>query len=107
MSLKDEDASINAVMFRSNAVHLKFRLENGMKVIVRARVSSFPRTGQVQLYISEVIPDGAGTLNLAFEQLKAKLQAEGLFGQMYKKPIPRIRAKLLSSLHRPARRCAI
>ena len=94
MSLKDENASINAVMFRSNAMRLKFRLENGMKVIVRARVSSFPRTGQVQLYISEVIPDGAGTLNLAFEQLKAKLQAEGLFGQMYKKPIPRIPRKI-------------
>lgn len=94
MSLKDADASINAVMFRSDAMRLKFRLENGMKVIVRARVSSFPRTGQVQLYISEVIPDGAGALNLAFEQLKAKLQAEGLFDPMYKKPIPRMPRKI-------------
>ena len=94
MSLKDEGASINAVMFRSDAMRLKFRLENGMKVIVRARVSSFPRTGQVQLYISEVIPDGAGALNLAFEQLKAKLQAEGLFDPMYKKPIPRMPRKI-------------
>ena len=65
-----------------------------MKVIVRARVSSFPRTGQVQLYISEVIPDGAGALNLAFEQLKKKLQAEGLFDPMYKKPIPRMPRKI-------------
>lgn len=88
MTLKDEGASINAVMFRSDALRLKFRLENGMKVIVRARVSSFPRTGQVQLYISEVIPDGAGALNLAFEQLKRKLQAEGLFDPAHKKPIP-------------------
>ena len=88
MTLKDEGASINAVMFRSDAMRLKFRLENGMKVIVRARVSSFPRTGQVQLYISEVIPDGAGALNLAFEQLKRKLQAEGLFDPAHKKPIP-------------------
>ena len=88
MTLKDEGASINAVMFRSDALRLKFRLENGMKVIVRARVSSFPRTGQVQLYISEVIPDGAGALNLAFEQLKKKLQAEGLFDPAHKKPIP-------------------
>ena len=88
MTLKDEGASINAVMFRSDAMRLKFRLENGMKVIVRARVSSFPRTGQVQLYISEVIPDGAGALNLAFEQLKCKLQAEGLFDPAHKKPIP-------------------
>ena len=88
MTLKDEGASINAVMFRSDAMRLKFRLENGIKVIVRARVSSFPRTGQVQLYISEVIPDGAGALNLAFEQLKRKLQAEGLFDPAHKKPIP-------------------
>ena len=88
MTLKDEGASINAVMFRSDAMRLKFRLENGMKVIVRARVSSFPRTGQVQLYISEVIPDGAGALNLAFEQLKSRLQAEGLFDPAHKKPIP-------------------
>ena len=88
LTLKDEGASINAVMFRSDAMRLKFRLENGMKVIVRARVSSFPRTGQVQLYISEVIPDGAGALNLAFEQLKRKLQAEGLFDPAHKKPIP-------------------
>ncbi len=94
MSLKDEGASINAVMFRSDAMRLKFRLENGMKVIVRARVSSFPRTGQVQLYISEVIPDGAGALNLAFEQLKKKLQAEGLFDPMHKKPIPRMPRKI-------------
>ena len=88
MTLKDEGAAINAVMFRSDAMRLKFRLGNGMKVIVRARVSSFPRTGQVQLYISEVIPDGAGALNLAFEQLKNKLQAEGLFDPAHKKPIP-------------------
>ena len=88
MTLKDRDAAINAVMFRSDAMRLKFRLENGMKVIVRARVSSFPRTGAVQLYISEIIPDGAGALNVAFEQLKAKLQAEGLFAEAHKKPIP-------------------
>ena len=88
MTLKDENAAINAVMFRSDAMRLKLRLQNGMKVIVKARVSSFPRTGAVQLYVSEIIPDGAGALNLAFEQLKAKLQAEGLFSERYKKPIP-------------------
>ena len=87
MTLKDENAAINAVMFRSDAMRLKFRLQNGMKVIVKARVSSFPRTGAVQLRL-EIIPDGAGALNLAFEQLKAKLQAEGLFSERYKKPIP-------------------
>ena len=69
MTLKDENAAINAVMFRSDAMRLKFRLQNGMKVIVKARVSSFPRTGAVQLYVSEIIPDGAGALILAFEQL--------------------------------------
>ena len=88
MTLKDKDAAINAVMFRSDAMRLKFRLENGMKVIVRARVSSFPRTGAVQLYISEIIPDGAGALNVAFEQLKAKLAAQGLFAPEHKKPLP-------------------
>ena len=87
MTLKDENAAINAVMFRSDAMRLKFRLQNGMKVIVKAR-QLVPRTGAVQLYVSEIIPDGAGALNLAFEQLKAKLQAEGLFSERYKKPIP-------------------
>lgn len=88
MTLKDENAAIPAVMFRGDAMRLKFRLENGLKVIVQARVSSFPRTGQVQLYISEILPDGAGALNLAFEQLKRKLLSEGLFNECYKKPIP-------------------
>lgn len=88
MTLKDEGASINAVMFRSDAMRLKFRPENGMKVIARGRVSSFPKSGQVQLYLTELMPDGAGALNLAFEQLKRKLQAEGLFDEHYKKPIP-------------------
>ncbi len=88
LTLKDENAAINAVMFRSDAMRLKFRLENGMKVIARARVGAFPRTGQVQLYISEIVPDGAGDLNLAFEQLKRKLMGEGLFDASHKKPIP-------------------
>ena len=99
MTLKDRDADGRLVADPALFPHgmkdladyihsLKFRLENGMKVIVRARVSSFPRTGAVQLYISEIIPDGAGALNVAFEQLKAKLQAEGLFAEAHKKPIP-------------------
>lgn len=88
MTLKDEGAAINAVLFRSEAARLKFRLENGMKVIARGRVSSFPKTGQVQLYLTELIPDGVGALGLAFEQLKRKLQAEGLFDEQHKKPIP-------------------
>lgn len=88
LTLKDESAAVGAVMFRSDAARLKFRLENGMKVIARGRVSSFPRTGQVQLYISEIVPDGAGALNVAFEQLKRKLADEGLFDEAFKKPIP-------------------
>lgn len=94
MTLKDEGAAINAVLFRSDAARLRFRLENGLKVVVRARVSSFPRTGQVQLYLSEVIPDGAGALSLAFEQLKNKLQGEGLFDPAHKKPIPTCPARV-------------
>ena len=88
LTLKDEGASVGAVMFRSDAMRLKFRLENGMKVIARGRVSSFPRTGQVQLYISEIVPDGVGALGVAFEQLKRKLAEEGLFDEAHKKPIP-------------------
>ncbi len=89
MSLKDENAAINAVMFRSDAAKLKFRIQNGMKVIVRARVGSFPKTGQVQLYIYEIVPEGEGALSLAFEQLKRKLMDEGLFDERHKKPIPK------------------
>ncbi len=88
MSIKDENAVINAVMFRSDASKLKFRLRNGMKVIIRARVGAFPRTGQVQLYISEIVPEGAGELSIAFEQLKKKLMEEGLFDAAHKKKIP-------------------
>lgn len=89
-TLKDEGAAIPAVLFRSDAMRLKFRPENGMKVTVRARVSSFPRTGQVQLYVVDIVPDGAGALHLAFEQLKKKLMAEGLFDVGRKRPIPSI-----------------
>ena len=71
-TLKDAEGAMRCVLFKGNALRLRFRPENGMKVIVTARVSSFPRTGAVQLYVSEIIPDGAGALNLAVEQLKAK-----------------------------------
>ena len=74
---------------------------------VRARVSSFPRTGAVQLYLSEVIPDGAGALNLAFEQLKNKLYAEGLFDESRKSPFRPARGTLRWLPLRPVRLCAI
>lgn len=90
MTLKDDGAAINAVLFRSDAVRLRFRPENGMKVIARGRVSSFPKSGQVQLYLADMMPDGAGALHLAFEQLKQRLQAEGLFAQAHKRILPRM-----------------
>ena len=87
-TLKDEKSLIKSVMFRSQASRLKFHPENGMKVIVRGYVSVFERDGQYQLYVEEMLPDGMGSLYLAFEQLKNKLEKEGLFDNQYKKKIP-------------------
>ncbi len=88
-SLKDESAVVKAVMFRSQAAQLKFVPENGMKVIVRARVSLYEKDGAYQIYIEEMQPDGTGALQLAFEQLKARLEAEGLFAPENKRALPR------------------
>lgn len=89
MTIKDEYASIKAVMFASNASRLRFTAENGMKVLVFGTVSLFPRDGSFQLYINDMQPDGMGALSVAFEQLKKKLNAEGLFSEIHKKPIPK------------------
>ncbi|MBQ3075864.1 MAG: exodeoxyribonuclease VII large subunit [Clostridia bacterium] len=89
LSLKDEGGVIRAVMFRMNASKLRFVPENGMKVICEGRVSSYVKDGSVQLYISDMEPDGVGALYIAFEQLKKKLEAEGLFDPAYKKPLPK------------------
>lgn len=94
MTLKDANASVKAVMFRSSASRLKFVPENGMKVIVKGRVSVFERDGQYQVYIDDMQPDGAGALTIAFEQLKAKLQKRGLFDLEAKKPIPKFPRKI-------------
>ncbi len=88
MTLKDESSVIRAVMFKYDAAKLQFRPESGMKVIVKGRVSVFPRDGQYQLYITDMIPDGVGALYVAFEQLKKKLMAEGLFDEAKKKRLP-------------------
>ena len=87
-SLKDEGAQIKAVMFRSSAMKLKFIPENGMKVTVFGSISVFPRDGVYQMYVSSMQPDGIGALYLAYEQLKARLENEGLFSDAHKKPLP-------------------
>lgn len=87
-TLKDPEGVLRCVMFRSSAAHLRFRLENGMKVIVRGRITAFVRDGQYQLYCDAVTPGGAGDLAVAFEQLKARLYQEGLFDASHKKPLP-------------------
>ncbi len=88
-SLKDATASIRCVMFKGNAFRLRFRPENGMKVVAGGRISVFPRDGVYQLYCTSLTPDGIGDLHVAFEQLKARLLAEGLFAQERKKALPR------------------
>lgn len=87
-SLKDEAGALRCVMFRSDAVRLRFRPENGMKVVAFGRITVFPRDGQYQLYCSELILDGVGDLHAAFEALKQKLAAEGLFDSEHKRAIP-------------------
>lgn len=89
-SLKDEGGQIKAVMFRSSAARLKFVPENGMKVTVFGSISVFARDGVYQLYATSMQPDGVGALYLAYEQMKARLEAEGLFDPIYKKPVPEL-----------------
>lgn len=87
-TLKDDSAAVRAVMFNSSAKRLKFMPEDGMKVIARGRVSVYEASGQYQLYVDDMQPDGVGALNLAYEQLKEKLQKEGFFSELHKKPLP-------------------
>ncbi len=88
-TLKDAEGAMRCVLFKGNALRLRFRPENGMKVIAFGRISVFPRDGAYQLYVSELSPEGAGDLHVAFEQLKAQLEREGLFDPAHKKPLPR------------------
>jgi len=88
-TLKDEGASLKCVMFKGNAVRLRFRPDNGVKVIAMGKISVYPRDGAYQLYCTGMAMDGIGDLYAAFEQLKAKLAAEGLFDPAHKKQIPK------------------
>lgn len=87
-SLRDEACSVKAVMFRSDARRLAFRPEEGMRVVVRCRVTLYERDGAFQVYVNDMFPDGVGAAQLALEQLKAKLEKEGLFAPEHKKPLP-------------------
>jgi len=88
-TLKDEGGALKCVMFKGNAMRLKFRPENGMKVIAMGKVSVYPRDGAYQLYCSSLVLDGIGDLYAAFEQLKAKLASQGLFDPAHKKSLPK------------------
>ena len=88
-TLKDEASSLKCVMFKSSAVRLRFRPENGMKVIAMGKISVYPRDGVYQLYCASMAMDGIGDLYAAFEQLKTKLAAQGLFDPGHKQPLPK------------------
>ena len=87
-TLKDAGGALKCVLFKGNAMRLRFRPENGMQVIAAGRITVFPRDGQYQLYCVRLTPEGAGDLHVAFEQLKEKLLREGLFDQAHKRPLP-------------------
>ena len=89
-TLKDEGSRINAIMFSSSTRNLKFVPQDGMKVLVTGKISVFEQTGQYQIYVNEMLEDGVGNLYIAYEQLKKKLEEEGLFKEEHKKKIPRI-----------------
>ena len=93
-TLKDETSRINAIMFASNTRSLKFVPQDGMKVLVTGKVSVYEANGGYHIYVNELLEDGIGNLYIAFEQLKKKLEEEGLFKEIYKKPIPKIPKKI-------------
>lgn len=93
-SIKDEAAVLTGVMWRSQVVRLKFRPEDGMKVIIAGKLSFYPPQGKTQVYAEQLEPDGVGALQLAFEQLKKKLEAEGLFAEERKRKLPLLPRKV-------------
>ncbi len=94
LTIKDEGGVVNAVMFRGYASKLRFNLENGMKIIAHGRAAVFVKSGQYQLYLDDITPDGIGALYVAYEQLKEKLYKEGLFDRTHKKPLPRFPSRI-------------
>ncbi|MDR2501990.1 MAG: exodeoxyribonuclease VII large subunit [Oscillospiraceae bacterium] len=89
-TLKDAESALRCVMFKGAAMKLRFKPENGMRMLAFGRVDVFPRDGAYQLYVDTLTPDGVGDLFIEFERLKAKLLAEGLFSDEHKKPVPKI-----------------
>lgn len=100
-TLKDENAALKCVMFKGNAFRLRFRPENGMKIIATGKISVFPRDGAYQLYCTALTVDGIGDLHIAFEQLKKKLESQGLFDPNHKKAIPKY-PKMIGIVTSPA-----
>lgn len=94
-SLKDEGGLLRCVMFKGDASKLGFRLSDGMRVLAAGRITVYPRDGQYQLYCQRLIPDGAGALQMAFEELKRRLEAEGLFDVQHKKPLPSMPGRIV------------
>ena len=93
-TLKDNDAAINCVMFRAYASRVKFQIENGMNVVLRGKVSLYEKDGQYQFYAEEMLPDGVGDIALMFEQIKKKLEGEGLFDKENKRALPKFPKKI-------------
>lgn len=93
-SIKDENSKINAIMFNSNAQKIIFKPTDGMKVLVKGRITVYETTGNYQIYVDEMLEDGVGNLYIAFEQLKERLSKEGLFDAKYKKKIPKFPEKV-------------
>ena len=89
-TIKDEGSRINAIMFASNTKKIKFMPQDGMKVLVTGKISVFEANGAYQIYVNDMLEDGVGNLYIAYEQLKKKLQEEGLFDEVHKKKIPKI-----------------
>ena len=88
-TMKDEGAALKCVMFKGSAMKMRFRPENGMQVIAMGRITVYPRDGAYQMYCTGLVLDGVGDLYAAFEQLKTKLAAQGLFDPTHKKPLPK------------------